>query len=308
MSLRLNILNGFLRLVEKPKMARAKTPDDLRKPFEIKARLFFWPPRKSTYKEDELKFGDASIPAHWAISEHADEDRVILYFHGGGYVFGSPKTHRAMLARLSAMTGVVACLPKYRLAPENPFPAAIDDAVAAYQTLLARGICANKIVMGGDSAGGGLVLALLGEITRQKLPQPAGVFALSPLTDLTFSGQSFVDNAKSDVMLPTQGAANMAHQYMQSAALDDPRASPVNALFSSDTPVYLTASDSEFLLDDTRRMTVRLREQGVDVTEVIVENHPHVWPIFQGALPEADQSLRDIAAWIKPLLSRSNES
>lgn len=304
MSLRLHLLNSFLRLFEKPKLARAKTPDDLRKPFETKARLFFPSPRKTMFKDDDLQIDGQSVPAHWAITKNASEDLVILYFHGGGYVFGSPRTHRAMLARLSAMTGMAACLPNYRLAPEHPFPAAINDAVTAYLALLDRGIDPRRIIMGGDSAGGGLVLALLGEITRQSMPQPAGVFALSPLTDLSFSGESFAQNEQSDVMLPAARAADMAQMYLQDHAADDPRASPVNALFSRETPVYLTASDSEILLDDTRRMAGHMRGQGVNVTEKIVHNHPHVWQIFQRFLPEADQGLRDIAAWIKPLLSR----
>lgn len=308
MSLRLGILNGFLRLFEKRRMARAKTPDDLRRPLEIQARMFFWPPRKTEFKDDDLQIGDHSVPIHWAIAKNATKDHVILYFHGGGYVFGSPKTHRSMLARLSAMTGMSACLPRYRLAPEHPFPAAIEDAVAAYQALLGRGFSADQIVMGGDSAGGGLVLALLGEITRLRLPQPAGVIAFSPLTDLTYSGLSFTENAKSDVVLPAERAMGMAELYLRGAAPDDPRVSPIHAQFSGETPVYLTASDSEILLDDTRRMTQHLRDQGVKVTEKIVQNHPHVWPIFQGILPEADQGLRDVASWIKPLLSRSDES
>jgi len=303
-SLRLHLLNGFLRLFEKPKLARAKTPDDLRKPFEAKARLFFPSPRNTKFKDDDLQIDGQSVPAHWAITKNAREDLVILYFHGGGYVFGSARTHRAMLARLSAMTGMAACLPTYRLAPEHPFPAAINDALTAYLALLERGFDPRRIIMGGDSAGGGLVLALSGEITRQSLPQPAGVFALSPLTDLTFSGASFGQNEHSDVMLPATRAADMAQMYLQGHTADDPRASPIKARFSKETPVYLTASDSEILLDDTRRMAEHLRSQGVIVTEKIVHNHPHVWQIFQRFLPEADQGLRDIAAWIKPLLSR----
>lgn len=305
MSIRLHMLNGFLRLFEKPKLARAKTPDDLRKPFELKARMFFPSPRKTRFSDDVLQVGADTVPAHWARAKNSAKDRVILYFHGGGYVFGSPRTHRAMLARLSAMTGMAACLPKYRLAPENPFPAAIDDALVAYRALLDRGIAPDRIIMGGDSAGGGLVLALLGEVTAQSLPQPAGVFALSPLTDLSFSGASFAGNEQSDVMLPAERAADMAQLYLLDHPPDDARASPIKARFSAETPVYLTASDSEILLDDTRRMTTHLRDQEVSVTEKIVHNHPHVWHIFQRMLPEADQGLRDIAAWIKPLLSRS---
>lgn len=305
MSIRLKLLNGFLRVFEKPKLARAKTPDDLRKSLELKARFLFPAPRKTRFSGDILEFGGHAISAQWAKGENASEDRVILYFHGGGYVFGSPQTHRAMLARLSAMTGMAACLPKYGLAPENPFPAAIEDAVLAYRALLERGFDASQIVMGGDSAGGGLVLALLGEIKAKSLPKPAGVFALSPLVDLTFSGASVVENAQSDVMLPASRAADMAQMYLDGADPADPRASPLLADFSGMPPVFIAASDSEILLDDTRKMANHLREQGVDVTDKIVQNHPHVWHIFQRVLPEADQGLRDIAAWIKPLLSHS---
>lgn len=308
MSIRLRLLNGFLRVFEKPKLARAKTPDDLRKPLELKARFLFPVPRKTRFSDDVLDFDGRAVAVQWAKAENASDHRIILYFHGGGYVFGSPKTHRAMLARLSAMTGLAACLPEYRLAPENPFPAAIDDAILAYRALLERGFEPSQIIMGGDSAGGGLVLALLGEINAQSLPKPAGVFALSPLVDVTFSGKSFTENAQSDVILPASRAADMAQIYLDGADANDPRASPLQADFAGMSPVFITASDSEILLDDTRRMAAHLREQGVDVTEQIVSNHPHVWQIFQRVLPEADQSLRDIAAWIKPLLSRSTEN
>ena len=145
---------------------------------------------------------------------------VLLYFHGGGYVFGSPKTHRAMLARLAGLTGMRACLPTYGLAPERPFPAAIEDARTAYTGLLASGVSADQIVIGGDSAGGGLVLALLGDICARGLAKPAAVFAFSPLTDLTFSGDSFRTNANSDVVLPASRAQEMVGMYLQGADPD----------------------------------------------------------------------------------------
>lgn len=308
MSIRLRLLNWFLRVFEKPKLAVAKNPDDLRKPFELKARFLFPTPRNASYSDDVLEFDGGSIKVQWAKTKNASDDRLILYFHGGGYVFGSPRTHRAMLARLSAMTGLTTCLPEYRLAPENPFPGAIEDAVLAYRALLERGYDSAKIIMGGDSAGGGLVLALLGEIKAQSLPKPAGVFALSPLVDLTFSGSSFSQNTRSDVMLPASRAEDMAKLYLDGADANDPRASPLQADYSGMSPVFLTASDSEILLDDYLRMAEHLRADGVAVTDHIVENHPHVWHIFQRILPEADQGLREIAAWIKPLLLGSNES
>ena len=131
---------------------------------------------------------------------------------------------------------------------------------------------------------------------------------MSPLTDLRFEGPSFTDNAKSDVILPATRAKEMAEYYLQGADPADPRASPLRATFKGAAPVYITVGDSEILLDDTKRMTTHLMAQGVDVTQVILPNRPHVWQIFQRLLPEADQSLRDIAKWIKPLLQGQSES
>lgn len=308
MSIRLHIFNVLLRLFEKRSLANAKTHLHIRKSFSFKAKYLFPAPRNSRFERDEFSIDNTKIPVLWARAKVADDSKVILYLHGGGYIFGSPETHQSMLARLSAMTGMTTCLIRYRLAPEHAFPAAIDDAVNAYRALLARGIDPVRIILGGDSAGGGLVLALLGDICAQNLPQPAGVFALSPLTDLRFEGQSFTDNAKSDVILPATRAKEMAEYYLQGADPDDPRASPLQAAFKEAAPIYITVGDTEILLDDTKRMTTHLKAQGVDVTEKILPNHPHVWQIFQRLLPEADESLRDIAKWIKPLLQGQSES
>jgi acetyl esterase/lipase len=157
------------------------------------------------------------------------------------------------------------------------------------------------VILGGDSAGGGLALALLGEVLRQGLPVPRGCFALSPLTDLTFSGQSLRSNAASDVMLPAGRAAEMAQIYLQGATADDPRASPLFADFTGAPPVWLCAGDTEILLDDTRRMAARLRAQGATVTEIIEHDLPHVWPYFHTLLPEARETLHALAAWIRSL-------
>jgi acetyl esterase/lipase len=289
-------LNLYLRLTEKPHMMRAKTPDALRKPFEAKARIFFHPPRGTGYVRGDV----AGVPVTWAMARNVTESDgpLILYFHGGGYIFGSPATHRAMLARLSSYSGLPACLPDYCKAPEHPFPAAIEDALTVYRGVMDR---PGGVILGGDSAGGGIALALLADIQRLGLVRPLGCFALSPLTDLTFSGASVARNADREVILPAARTDELVQMYLQGVEPEDPRASPLWASFAGAPPVWLCAGDTEILLDDARRMAEALRAQGVAVTEVIEHDLPHVWPLFQTLLPEARATLRDIAGWIRSL-------
>lgn len=303
MSRRKKVLNFLLRHTEKRRLARVTSPEKLRSGFEFNARVLFHPPRDTRFENGEL-----GVPVQWAQVGSDVGPGVLLYFHGGGYVFGSPKTHRAMLARLAGLTNMRACLPTYRLAPEHSFPAALDDARTAYEVLLATGVPANQIIMGGDSAGGGLVLSLLADICTRDAPKPAGVFAFSPLTDLTFSGESTRVNAKSDVVLPASRCTKMADMFLQGADATNPFASPLFADFNGAPDVCLYAGDTEILLDDTRRIAARMREQGVGVGEHITEDLPHVWPIFQRLLPEADATLIDLAGWIRQRLPSTVEN
>jgi acetyl esterase/lipase len=227
-----------------------------------------------------------------------------MYLHGGAYVFGSARTHRAMLARLSERTGLPACLPDYRLAPEHRFPAALEDALSAYIALSAQ----RDIILGGDSAGGGLALALLAEILKHGLRKPLAVFCFSPLTDLTFSGASIQANARAEVVLPAARSGELAKMYLGDANPGDPRASPLFARFTGAPPVWITAGDTEIMLDDTRRMADRLREEGGQVTEVIAQDLPHVWPIFSPLLPEATATLDALACWINRRLPKTDGS
>jgi acetyl esterase/lipase len=303
MSLRARLINVSLRLFEKRRLLNTEAPEDLRRGFERSARMLFHGPVGSRYDSGEL----GGVPGLKVTGPGVSGNRVLLYFHGGGYVMGSPATHKAMLARLSKLTGRLAWLPGYRKAPEHPFPAAIDDALVAYRALL-DDVAPGSIVIGGDSAGGGLALALLGEICRLGLPQPVGCFAFSPLTDMTFSGHSFIENARADVMLPVSRARDMEEMYLAGGDPTDPRASPLRAGFDGAGPVWLCAGDTEILLDDTRRMAARLRAQGVAVTEVIEHDLPHVWPMFQRLMPEAGKTLGDLARWITALSAPSAES
>ena len=186
-SLRRRILNLALRWSEKPYLRRAD-PLDLREKFEKKARFWFLPPRGVTFAGRSFAAPSGQREAVWIAPENPNANSIILYLHGGAFIFGSPDTHRAMLAKLAQLSGSMACLPRYRLAPEHPFPAGLDDALAAYQDLLKRGYSADQIILGGDSAGGGLALALLHVLIADGQPLPTGVFCLSPFTDLTFSG------------------------------------------------------------------------------------------------------------------------
>lgn len=287
------ILNAYLRLTEKPHMRRAG-PEGLRRSFLTKSRLFFHAPAGMTRTARPFGPSDALCVAH----RTRTPERVLLYFHGGGFVFGAPETHAAMLAALAKRADAQAILPRYPLAPEHPFPAALDHAIAAYHACLQEHPAA-EVVIGGDSAGGALALSLLAVLIQDGVALPAGVFAFSPLTDLTHSGDSFRTNADADVELPAERAHEMGRMYLRDADPADPRVSPLFAEFSGAPPVWITVGDTEILLDDSRAMVDRLAGQGVDVTYVQEHDLPHVWPIFHNTLPEARRTLDALAVWIK---------
>jgi len=303
MSLIKPILNAWLKLTERPHMARAQ-PEKLRSSFETKARLFFHAPRGFSPKSDALTDAQDAL---WIAKDQAKAP-VLLYFHGGAYVFGSPRTHGAMLAKLAKLSGARACLPSYRLAPQHPFPAAFDDGLAAYQALLDQGISSTDIFLGGDSAGGGLALAVLGEVLKRGLPKPAGVFAFSPLTDMTYTSTSITENATKDVVLPAERASETSQMYLNGADPRSPKASPLYANFAGACPIFLCVGDTEILRDDTLRLAAKLQEQGVSVTLHVEPNLPHVWPIFHNLLPEANTTLRQVSDWIRQVLSAASGS
>lgn len=300
MSKRARLLNVWLRQTEKRFLDRAKDPATLRRHMERTARVFFRAPRGVEF--NTISLGLAQIPAErvtaLSVVGGIGGGPMILYLHGGGYLFGSPRTHRALVAHLAVRTGLLAVLPRYRLGPEHPFPAAPDDALAAYYAVMDH---PGGIILGGDSAGGGLALALLAQICALGLRQPLGTFCFSPLTDLTFSGASFSANAKADPLLPAHRAIEMAQMYLQGAVATDPRASPIFADFTGAGPVWMTAATTEILLDDAERMADHLMMQGIDVTCVIEPNLPHVWPLFHGLIPEASQTLAELTGWITSL-------
>lgn len=287
------VLNAWLRWIEKPYLARVQDPGKLRRSFEQKARYIFTAPPRTTSRKDSI----AGVPVlHVAGDGVTAEGPLLLYFHGGAYTFGSARTHLGLMGALSKRVGWPGCLVDYRLAPEHPFPAAIDDVRAVYAAVADH---PGGVIIGGDSAGGGLALALLGDILARGLPQPRAVFAFSPVTDLAFPNPSFVENRDADVLLPASRAKEMTDIYLGEVSPTDPLASPVHADFTGAPPVWICVGTTEILRDDTKVMAEKLRAQEVMVHEVIGDDLPHVWPFFQRLLPEARATLDDLADWLR---------
>lgn len=294
MSLLRQPLNFWLRRIEKRRMGKGEVAT-LRRALEVQSRLFFHPPRGTTQMWGEY----GGIPSLTTTPRGASPDRVLFYIHGGGFVFGSPDTHSAMAAHLAQKIGARAVLPRYRLAPEAVFPAAPEDVRRAWDGILASGVLSKNIVLGGDSAGGALALGLVAALCAEGADMPGAVFAFSPLTDLTFSGESFSRNAECEVVLAAERGAEMVGLYLNGFGGADPAVSPLFADFAGGPPVWITVGDTEILLDDSRSIVAKLKADGVEATLVVEHDLPHVWPIFHNILPEARGTLAALASWIR---------
>lgn len=238
------------------------------------------------------------VPAEWVLPENAGKDGVILYLHGGGYCIGSINTHRAMVARIARASKARALLIDYRLAPENPFPAAVEDATTAYRWLLEEGISPEKIVIAGDSAGGGLTVATLLNLKDGKTPLPAAAVCISPWVDLTMSGESMKTRAAADPMVRYQGIVKMAEAYLNGKDPKLPLASPLFGNLENLPPMLIHVGTAEVLLDDSLRLAEKAKAAGVDVTIETWEDMIHVWHTFAEMLPEAMEAIDIIGKYI----------
>lgn len=299
MSMRARLINTWLRTFDKPFLARTVDAAPIRKRFETIARLLFHAPRGTQMQWQALEADGRRVDALEIVPAALESDTVLLYIHGGAFIFGSPATHSAMLAHLGRRLQARAVLPRYRLAPEAAFPAAIDDVRTAWDGLRANGVDPRKIIIGGDSAGGALALSLLAQLVAEKTALPGGVFCFSPLTDLTCCGDSFSSNAKAEAVLPAARASDLMEMYLQGHPPDASDASPLYANFSGACPVWITVGDTEILQDDARRMVACLRDEKVPVTFEERADLPHVWPLFHNVLPEARETLDVLATWIR---------
>lgn len=253
-------------------------------------------------KDITLEVIDSPVRGEWHRPAGAESGITVFYLHGGGYVFGSPKSHRAATFALARESGAHVFSLDYRMAPEHLFPAAVDDAAAGYQWLIEQGCDPTRTVIGGDSAGGGLAMALLLSIREKGLPMPAGVFLYSPWTDLTVSGASITANEKTDAMFKAEYIRGGASRYLGAGDPAAPLASPLFADHAGLPPALIFASNSEVLRDDSIRLQESLRAAGVESELVLEDGLIHVWPIFPGRFPEAIAAIRRTADFIKSVV------
>lgn len=293
MDFRKHLLRGLDRAVIKPALSPRVPVAVKRRWVDAVCAVTLAPP--GTRSEDTDMAG---VPAKRVTCGEPGE-MVVLYLHGGAYVFGSPDTHRSITGHLARDARATVHVPDYRLAPEHPFPAAVEDATAAYRWLLDQGVAPERVVIAGDSAGGGLSLAAALSARDASVPLPAGLLLISPWVDLTGSGESVRRVAGADPMLPVAGLHGSAQDYMAGQDLRTPLASPLFADLSGLPPLYIQVGSDEILYADTERLAARARDAGVSVN---AQTWPGLWHVFHlhaRILPAATEAIGELAAFAR---------
>ena len=246
------------------------------------------------------KINMEGIQAEWLIpfSSSTRSEKVILYFHGGGYVTGSIEDHRIMCGLLANATGTKVLIPEYRLAPEHPFPAALDDALKVYQWLLDQGYSSANMIIAGDSAGGGLSVATVLALKEKSASLPAAVVCLSPWADLALTGQSHTTKAKAEAVLRKDVLHEWALCYTDESNLTNPLVSPVHGDFHGFPPLLIQVGSEEILLDDSNLLAEKAKSAGVDVTLKIWNGMWHVWQALGNLIPENKKTFEEIGQFV----------
>ena len=286
-------LDTVLEMIRKRSAEVRKTTDDDRLSYE---RIM-----SSLPLDDDIetqRVGVNGVPAEWISAPESQESRVVLYLHGGGYLFGSARTHRVMLAHLARAAKARVLALDYRLAPEIPFPAPVEDSVSAYQWLLSQGVSPRKIVFGGDSAGGGLVVAAMVALRSVGEPMPAAGVCISPWADMEATGQSFTTNAENDPSVSRERILKIAGVYLDGKDPRAPLASPIHADLTGLPPLLLQVGGIEVLLDDSTALKSRAKEAGVSVEMEVWDDMPHVWHHYAPILPEARKAIGKIGEFV----------
>jgi len=240
-----------------------------------------------------------SLPAEWIRPTGEPLDGAVLYLHGGGYTMGSIRTHRALAAQIAIASQTPILIVDYRLAPENPFPAALEDAVQAYRYLLEGGIPTEKIILAGDSAGGGLAVAATLSLRDGGEPLPGGIVCISAWLDLTMSGESVSTCARADPLISLEASRWHAGMYAGGRDPGAPLLSPVFADLAGFPPLLIQVGEHEILRSDSQRLAEKARGAGVPVELEVWDGMFHVWHMAAGYLPEADQAIARIGEFIK---------
>ncbi len=260
----------------------------------------------ATFPVDEsFTFAERTIGGVSGLWLHAPapSDTVVLYVHGGAYLVGTSFGYRGLSGGIAQASGAAMFSIDYRLAPEHAYPAAMDDALAAYKGLLAEGFVANQIIVAGDSAGGGLALALLIGIREAGLAQPAGAVLLSPWTDLTFAGDSLAAKAEVDNSLSEKGLRAAALQYLAGHPATHPLVSPLHGDLTGLAPLLIEVGSDEILLSDSTRFAVKAGESLVDVTLHIWPEMVHDWSLFGFMLSEGRDMIAEAGSWASTKLA-----
>jgi acetyl esterase/lipase len=241
----------------------------------------------------------AGLHSEWYRPPNSLPGKVFLYLHGGAYALGSCDSHRALASRIASAAGVDTLLPEYRLAPENPFPAGLDDCVAVYRELLEKGYSADDIIVGGDSAGGGLTVATMLQLRHNGAPLPRAAVLLSPFLDISASGESMKTRAGRDPWFEPENVPVVVGHYCSKEDPRNPLLSPVFANVAGLPPTLIQVGDDEILLSDSTRFADKLREAGI---EVELEVFPELWHVFQlfiGAMPESRAAVDKIGRFVR---------
>jgi monoterpene epsilon-lactone hydrolase len=239
------------------------------------------------------------VPAEWIHLVGAQPARVVLFLHGGSFNSGSIVSHRTLAGNVALAADARSLLIDYRLAPEHPFPAAIDDALAAYEWLLAQGVAPRQTIVAGDSAGGTLALALLLQLRDHGQPLPAAAVCLSPAPDLTFSSESWTFNARKDLMLDARKERKSVEIYLRGADPRGPLASPNFADLRGLPPLLIQVGSHELLLSDAERLAERAKAAGVEVTLEVWPGMQHEWQFAADFLPEGRRAIARVGEFVK---------
>jgi epsilon-lactone hydrolase len=302
MSLRAELLRLSLKTIKMVKAARERrdvSVTDIRRRLALIEPIVPAPPRGT--KRTAIDVDGVNVVE--TLVRQARTDCCVLYFHGGGYVFGSEALVRDFTWRLGAATGASVLCFDYRLAPEHPFPAAVEDASKVYRWLAGR-MNPARIVFVGDSAGGGLVLGTLLKMRDEEFPLPQAGVVISPWTDLALTGPSLHSNAKSDPMMDVQRLPAFARHYLGEADPRHPYASPLYGDGAGLPPMLIQVGSDEILRDDATRMAARLRQAGCEVELEEWPRMPHVWHHYARLIPEGCQAIERIGAFVQSRLGR----
>lgn len=287
-------ITGFIRFTAKKKNLETDSIETTRGRL-AKLTSMAAMPRGVKYEKADCD----GVVAEWAIPDNLKHPGVVLFLHGGAYVAGSIATHRALVGRIAKASKTKCLSVEYGLAPERPFPHGLDDAIKAYHWLIKKGFDHKKIVICGDSAGGGLAICTLVKLRDEKAPQPAAGVVMSPWTDLLCSGESGVKNAKSDPMLTTASGKIYAKLYGTENDLKHPHISPLYTDPKGLPPILIQVSNHEILLDDTTRFEKKAKAAGVNIEVEYWDKMVHVWQAYGPYLPEAMKALKKMGDYIE---------